>query len=616
LCLGQISWPALAQQNNAIAPERPGGSVFTRPYREVSVPAVRPGNSTRYPGLLKAGNLYLSLQDAIALALENNIDLELSRYSPLLAQWRLQRAQAGGFLPGVPSGAAQAGTVASGQGVTGSQTAAGVAGGSFGGRGGGGTNASIAQIGPVTQTLDPIVQHTTTYSHRNTPQPNLVQSQTNVLTSDTFGTNSSVQQGFLSGGSVTLGYRTNYLEENSPTNVLNPSTAVTLSLQFQHNLLRGFGVAVNARTITVARMSLETTDLNFRNQVIGVVTQTVNNYYSLAAAQADVRAKQLALEVAETLRNNVRRQVELGTMAPPELTRSEAQVATSRLALVNAEATVEQQELRLKSLLSRNGIAEPQLAAARIIPTDRLTLPASDDLDSTEAMVAEALAKRPDLGAARANLKANEVSALGTRNNVLPTLVTFGALTTAGLAGTPGQGPSRPDPYFVGGTGTATAQAFRRNFPTDRIGVFYQGALRNRAAQADYAIDQLQNRQNEISTEKRMTQVQVDVLNGVVALRQARARYEAALKNVELQEALLRSEQRKFELGAATPAEVIQQQRDLATAQSNQLSALVSYTNAKVALERTLGRTLETYGVSIDEARTGTVARTSVSPAP
>ena len=599
-------------QAASIEPQRSSASVLVRPYLAAEVPPSRQTNSSRLADLHRAGNLYLTAQDAIALALENNVDIEVARYTPILAEWRLERSKAGGLLPGVPSSAGQVGSVAIGQGVTGSQAAAGVATGRGGGRGEG-TNASIAQIGPVTQNLDPSVQQVSTFSHTSTPQPNAVQSLTYNLVADTRVYSTSIQQGFLTGGSVTLSLRNNYLNENSPTNILDPSNAANLSLSFQHSLLRGFGIAVNSRTITVSKMNLNTTDLNFRTRVIGVVNQVLNSYFGLAAAHEDVKAKMLAAEVAQTLCDNTKKQVEYGAMAPTEIIRAETLVASSRLALVNAQTSLEQQELRLKSILSRTGTSDPLLASARILPLDRITMPEKDDLPPVEQLVQQALANRSDLAAAKAGLEASRVSALGTKNGVLPNLVVFGAESHAGLAGTP-RAVGGPDPYFIGGVGTAMAQAMRRNFPTDRIGAYFQAPLQNRQAQADHAIDQLQVRQTELSTQKSLNQVDVQIRNAIVALQQARARYDAAVKNRTLQQELLNGEQKKYTLGASTPANVIQQQRDLNTAQSAEVAALVAYSNARVGLDQALGRTLEANHVSIAEAQAGAVSRRSSLP--
>ena len=608
--------PALAQQAS-IDPVRPKNSVIVRPYIAADVPPIREGNSTRVEQLIRAGSLYLTAQDAVALALENNIDLEVARYNPLLAEWRLQRAEAGGFLPGVPSVASQAGSVAAGQGVSGSQSAAGVRGGSFGSGGGQTANATISQIGPVTQNLDPAVQFTSAFAHTSTPQANTTQSAITNLISNTRVYNTTYQQGFISGGNANVGFRSNYLNENSPSNVLNPSTATNFSIAAQHNLLRGFGKAVNARTITVSRMNLTTTDLNFRNQVIALVTQVLNLYYSLATSYDGLKTKRTSAEVAETFYGNVKRQIEVGAVAPPELITAENQMITSRSAVVDAEATLQQQEIRLKNMISRRGTADPVLAPVRIIPVDRIAIPDSDNLPAMSEMVKLALANRADLAAQKANEQAQLVNALGTRNGVLPNLQVFGAVTSAGLAGTPQVlgGSGAPDPAFIGGFGKASGQTFRYEYPTERIGAFYQGQFRNRQATADQAIDELSIRQTQLSNAKSQSQVEVDVMNAIVAMQQARARYQAAVKNRELRDGLHQAEARKFELGASTPFEVIRQQRDLVTAQNDELNAMISYGTAKISLDQILGRTLEANNIAITEASDGVVGRASVLPA-
>jgi len=598
--------PALAQ-NASIEPIRPVAFVLQRPYMAVEVPPARLADSQRLGGLLKAGKLYLTADDAVALALENNIDIEVSRYSPISAIWRLTRAEAGGALPGVPSGSQQASSVASGQGVLGSQQAAGVGGGGGGAGGGGnGGNASISQVGPVTQNLDPTIKGSVGFSHRSVPQPNNVQSATPVLVQDSRFYNASIQQGFLTGGTATITYNQNYLKENSPTNVLNPSVAPRLQLSFQQNLLRGFGVAVNARNITVAKNNLKTTDLNFRTQVIATVVRTLNAYYALVASHEDLKSKQAAYDAAAQLLKDSKRQVEIGTMAGADLIKIEAQVATAQLNFVNTDTNLQQQELTLKSLLSRTGISDPLLAVARIVPLDRIVMPDKDEFPALGSMVETALANRADLAAQRANIVNSELSTLGTRNGIRPTVVAFGNATNAGLAGTGVQVPGQAaNPYFVGGLGTALGQVFRRNFPSQSIGIFAQAPIGNRQAQSDLAIDQLQLRQTELSVAKDVKQIQVDVLNAVVSLQQARARYESAVKNRSLAEQLLKAEQRKFTLGASTPYEVIQQQRDLTTAQSNEVATLVAHSNARIRLDQTLGTILETNHISVADVLKG-----------
>jgi outer membrane protein len=603
---------ALQAQDTSIEPVHPMKPAIVRPYLAPQSPPVRMNNSGRLSDLIRAGTLYLTAQDAIALALEDNIDLESARYNPLIAAWNLERSQAGGALPGVPSAAGQAGSVASGQGVAGSQAAAGVGGGGGGGAGGGGGNATISQIGPIAQTLDPSIQESSVFSHITTPEPNATQSITSVLVDATHVHNLSLQEGFLTGGSVTLSFSDHYLKENAATDVFNPTSAPSLGISVQQNLLRGFGIGVNQRTINVNKINLQTSDLTFKTQVIGTVASVLIQYYGLAADYEDLRAKQSALDTAQRFFENTRRQEELGALSQLDVTTAQSQVASSQNDLVVSETALRQDELQLKNVLSRTGAMDPALAAARIVTLDRITVPDTDDPTPLDDLVQRALANRADLALQQANITTAEISALGTKNGVLPSLTAFGGESQAGLAG---RAPGNSNLPLVGGFGTAMAQVLRRDFPTERIGVFFQAPIFNRQAEADYGIDQLQLRQTQLSARKSINQVIVDVSNGVIAVRQARVRHEAAVKNRELQQQLLDAEQRKFLLGASTPYNVTQQQRDLAAAAATEVSSLASYMAARMSLDQTLGITLEANHVSIDEAKIGKVGRASSLPA-
>jgi outer membrane protein len=610
-CLCSLS--LLSAQEASIEPIRPSAPIIRRPYLAPQVPPVRLDNSLRLRDLIRGGTLYLTVQDAIALALENNIDIEVARYGPILSAWQLERSEAGGALPGVPSSASQAGSVASGQGVAGSQAAAGVSGGGAGGGGGGGGNATISQVGPVTQTLDPAFQETSVFSHTTTPESNTVQSVLSILQSNTRVYSGSMQEGFLSGGSVNVSYSDHYLRENAPTDILNPSSSVSLAVSFQHNLLRGFGTAVGGRTIAVSKINLETSELTFRTQVIGTVVNVLNLYYGLVADYEDVKAKTSTLETARDFYQNNKRMEELGAVSPYDVDTAQGQVSSTQADLIVSQTNLRQQEVQLKNVLSRTGALDPVLVNVRVMPLDKIEVPATDDLPPLQDLVQKALAQRSDIAATKANVTTAEISALGTRNGVLPSLQVIGGESQAGLSGT--RASSFANSYFVGGIGTALGEAFRRNFPTERIGAFLQAPIGNRQAQADFGIEQLQLRQTQLTTQKTLNQVAVDVSNNIVALGQARVRYQAAVQNRILQEQLLDAERKKFALGASTPYNVILQQRDLATAHSTETAAMVAYSNARIALDQALGATLETNRISIDDARSGKVQRESSLPA-
>jgi outer membrane protein len=611
-----LSCACVWAQSISIDPVKPTGPILWRPYLTPDVPPARTGNSQRLQDLIRAGTLYLTVQDAIALVLENNIDIEVARYSPIMAAWNLERAQAGGALPGVPSGAAQAGTVASGQGVAGSEAAAGVT------STGGSTatnktsNATVSQVGPVAQTLDPSITGSAIFSHTSVPQFNNTLSLTDVLISATHVYNASLQQGFLSGGSATLSFNEHYLSENAPSDILNPTVAPGISLSFQQNLLRGFGVAVNARSITARKIGVAQSELNFKAQVINSVVQTLNVYYNLSASYEDVKAKKSAVELSQTLFSDNQKQVQLGSLAPLDITTAESQLGASQRDLVVSETTLQQQEVQLKNLISRNGSVDPTLRNVRIVPLDKIVMPEKDDLPPVQAMIQEAMANRADLAAEKMNEQVAQVNALGTKNGLLPTLVPFVSLSDAGLAGTRKtvlfQGiPITADPYFAGGLGNALGQVFRHNFPTNVGGFFFQVPLENRQAQADYGIDQLTLRQTQLTIQRDINQVQVDLMNAVVALQQARARYEASVRNRILSKQLLDSEQKKFALGASTPYNVTQTQRDLSIAQSSELGSLVTWNNARISIDQILGTTLATNHITLSEAQSGKVARAS-----
>jgi outer membrane protein len=619
LCL-VCSLALLGAQEPTVEPVRPSAFVAVRPYLPPSIPPVRLENSGRLGSLVRSGMLYLTVQDAIALALENSIDIEVARYNPILAEWQLERSRAGGALPGVPSSASQAGNVANGQGVVGSQAAAGVNTGGNGGNGPSATNATIAQIGPIAQTLDPIIQESTVFSHQTAPQSDTVQSVLPVLISNTRNSSFSYQQGFLIGGNVSVTYRDSYLNENAPTDVLNPSSAPSLTFTYQQNLLRGFGVAVNARTIRVSQLNVKASAFNFKTQVSNTVNQVLNLYYALSAGYEDIKAKSNAVEVAQRFYDNSKLQEQAGTLARLDVVTAESQFATAQYDLVNSQTTLRQQEVQLKNLLSRRGLADPVLASVEIVPLDRIAVPENDENPPLKDLLQTAMANRSDLAAERLGITSSEISALGTRNGILPLLVAIASESTAGLSGTPqisvsSFGVQTSNPYFNGGIGTALGQVLRRNFPTNRVVGYFQTPLRNDQAQADYAIDQLQLRQSQVQLSKDLNQVAVDVSNYLVAMRQARGRYRAAAQTRILEQQLLDAEQKKLAGGASTPFNVVQQQRDLVAAQSAEIAALVDFSNARVALDQTLGVTLEKNHVSIDDAQAGRVQRVSSIPA-
>jgi len=601
--------------DSAVVVERPTAPMLVRPWMATTVPSSRTTNSARLHSLIRAGKLYLTVQDAIALAIENNLDLEVDRYGPTVAEWGIERAEAGGVLRGVTSGNSQVGQTASGQGVSGSQRSAGVSsgGGSVSSGGGG---ATVSQIGPVTANLDPVLRNTTLFSHQTSPQVNAVQSQTDALVDNSRIYNTSLQQGFLTGGFITLTASDSYLKENALSNVLNPSVAPSVQVYIQHSLMRGFGRAVNSRFISVAKNNAKAADLTFRSQLLNLVANILDLYWDLVSDQADVKAKQQALEISQKSLNDTKQQIGLGVLARVEVYRVESELATRQRELIISRATVRQQENLLKSAVSRDGEVDPLLDAAEIMPLDSISVPDSDNLPPLRDLVTRALAKRPDLAVTKLNLESSEISALGTSNGILPNVQVAVSTSNSGLAGkaNPASG-LEPSPGFVGGLGTALGQIFRRDYASESGGGQIAVSIHNRVAQGDYGIDQLQLRQEQLAAHREQNELVVEISNQMVGMRQARARYSAAVDTRKLQEELLEKEQQKFKLGGSTLNDLIGAQRALADAQSAEVATLAAYSRARVALDQVLGETLEANHVSVGEALKGSVARVSTLPA-
>jgi outer membrane protein TolC len=596
----------LVAQQEQIAIQPPPGPLLVRWYRAPDVPPIRVANSGRLAAAMRAGKLYLTLNDAISLAIENNLGLEVNRYGPLLSEWSLKRAEAGGPVRGVPNASAQVSSVNNGVGVNGSTASAGLS-NNNGGNGGGTTGgASIQQIGQVTPNLDPILQNATTFSHLTEPQANTVLSQTNALVQNQRTYYTTYQQGLLTGGYIQIRDYGQYLHENSPSDALNPAYGPHADLYLRHNLMRGFGAKLNGRSIRIAKLDIQGSTERFRSQVIDLVASVSNLYWNLVSAGNTVKARQAAVDIARKFAEDTQARIRIGSLARIELPRAEAELANRQQDLLIAQSTLAQLENRFKEMFTRS--EDPAIDAAQIVPLDQTQVPATDDLPPVPELVASAMKKRPDAMLTKIRDQEAELGAIGTENPLLPNLVLTAQTFNRGIAGTPQASGGKANQYFVGGNATALGQIFRRNFPNETAQISISAPLGNRQAQGDYGIDQLQLRQSAVQGKRDTNQIAVDISNQVIALRQARSRHTIAAESRKLQEELLKAEQEKFAFGKTTITGLITAQRGLVTAQTAEISALAIYAHARVSLDQVLGETLETNHVSLSEALDGHIA--------
>jgi outer membrane protein len=258
---------------------------------------------------------------------------------------------------------------------------------------------------------------------------------------------------------------------------------------------------------------------------------------------------------------------------------------------------------------------DPALDAAEIIPLDRIEIPPTDDLPPLRQLVTSAMFNRPDVAVSKFRDQTSEISLAGTENPLLPSLQVTGQTFNRGVAGTPqASSGGTPNPYFVGGYGTALGQVLRRNFPNYNGSVSFSVPLGNRTAQGDYGIDQLQFRQSQVTSQRDINAIVVDISARMSAVRQARARHSAAVNTRTLQEQLLEADREKFSSGIATFTDIINDQRALVVAQISEVNALSAYAHARVSLDQTLGETLERNHVTMEEGLSGRVSRESKVP--
>ncbi len=604
-------------------------SALIRPYEAERVPAVNFQNSSRIFDLIRAGQLYLSLADAIALALENNLDIELERYLPQIAQTDIQRAKGGGLLrglsllvneppPGIggPNGPLLTTLTASSTPsapvntnfsdvalITQQQNDLAV------------TGALPLSPGPAIPQYDPTVSGLINWAHESTPEYNpLLTGSSNWLLTNNVNGNIGWTQGFSTGAQVSMTFDNTRLTSNAARYTYNPILNSSLAFTVTQPLLRGFGIELNRRYIHIAKNNTKIAGLVFRQQAIDTVAGIARLYTDLVSLNEDVKVKRESMRLAERLYEDNKNKVDQGSLAPIELTRAQAQVAATRQALISAEGLVEQQELIVKTAITRAGLANPAIRAARIIATDTLADPGTEPARPVEDLIAEALRNRPDLAQGGIQVQNSQIALKGSLNALRPELDVVGTVQNGGISGdinpvgaaqTPGAA------LYPGGYGTALGQIFKNNFPTYAVGLQLNLPVRNRVAQADAVRDELQVRQTQIRRQQLEDQVRLEVADAYVAVQQARASYDAAVQSRILQEQSVEVEQLTFDVGVATNYLVIQYQTYLAQARSTEVAAKGAYAKAKVALDRATASTLEVNRVSVDEARDGRVSRPS-----
>jgi outer membrane protein TolC len=601
---------AWAQQQADYTKASPMFPNVLAPYQARQVPPLNFSNSQRLQGLVKDGKLMLSLNDAIATALENNLDLVIARYNLPIADTDILRTKSGaasrglnaGIVSGTPGGTTLS-VGASGGGAGGTTTGAGGA-----GTGTNGLVNSTLGTGPPIDSFDPVLTGSLGVQHATTPQTNLLFSGVPSLIQTNGTANFGYAQGFPTGTLLSITFDNSRATTNSTRSLLVPQLNSNYLLQFRQHLLQGLSWQSNRRFIIQARNNREITDVAFRQQIIFTVTQIENMYWDLVNAYESLKASQRALQLANQLLTDNQKQVQIGTLAPIEVVNAQAQVASSNQNVIIAQTNLQLQQLLMKNAIEKNE-NDPVLAAADVVPTDRMQLPETEAITPLQDLIAEAMQRRPELAESRIDLSTRQMSMKAVRNAMLPSLDLVANWGGNGLAGAlnPGFQNFGVGQITAANTGYFDALSSLNDNPTYFVGFNLNIPIRNRSAQADQVRSVLEYRQAEARLQQLQNQISIDVRNAQFSLQQNRARVDAAGKNRDYAEQSLDAERKKYALGASTTYNVLTQLNNLSTAESNLVTAMAAYEQSRVAMDQVTGRTLEALAIDIGDAETGNV---------
>jgi outer membrane protein len=600
------------------------------PYTSRDVPRPNLTNSPMTDKLFRNGSIYLSINDAVAMGIENNLDITLQRYNLSIADTDILLTSSGNptrgvnasVVQGTPGGAigqtSSGGTGSTATGATGTG-----AGGTQIGAGGAGAGAlgivsSTLGAGPPIDNFDPAVTGTLQGERAILPQTSTIFTGTTSLSQNTNTYNFGYTQGFSTGTLLSATFNNSYITTNSIFALVTPQLTPAFRFQLRQHLLQGFGFDPNLRYIRIARNNREITDVVFRQQIITTVSQIENIYWDLVTAYEAVQVNQRALELANKVLSDDQEQVKIGTMAPITLAQAESGVASAKQNLILAQTNLQLEQLLMKNAITKN-MQDPLLAEAPVIPTDTLKPDEQYEVRPINELVQQALQGRPEISSARINLTNLEISRKSIKNSLLPTLDAFAFYGASGLGGP--QNPLVPTcPQTIQGEcyqpgliptnyNTAFSNLFNSSAPDKGVGLNLNIPLRNRAAQANQVRSDLEYRQAQVALQQTENLITLQVRQAQFAMQQNYAALQAAIAARDFARESLTAEQKKFTYGASTPTLVLQASSNLTTAESNVLNAAANYEKSKVNLDFTTSETLTKMGIDIADAESGKVKK-------
>jgi outer membrane protein len=591
-------------------------------------------NTARIDQFMHDGKLYLSLNDAIALALENNLDIAIARYNLNIADTDVLRAKAGASILGVNAGVVL-NTPGGGIGGIGATSGASTGGTSLGAGGiGAGTNGLVSStlgLGPNINSFDPVLTGTLQEDHFSQQTTSIFQGVLpgTSLVQNTGTVNFAYNQAFQWGTNLTVGFNNTRQTTNSFFSSVSPALNSSFKATFSQHLLQGFGFAANTRFIRIAKNNRELTDVAFRLQIIDSVDQIENIYWDLVYAYENARVQNESLAFAQKTLSDTKKQVEIGSLAPIETVRAQSTVAQDQQLVTAAQTNLQLEQLLMKNALTRT-LKDPALATADVIPTSTMDVPPQEPVVPTEDLINEALRHRAELVESRIDLNSRELSNKAVRSALLPTLDLFAYYGGAGVGGdqnpinvcsnpqteiqmefgcASNTVPNEPPIFPTTSIGNTLNQLVNSTSPDKGVGLQLNIPLRNRAAQAVQIRSELEYRQAQMRLQQIENQVGIEIRNAQYAVQQNRASVDSAQAAVELARQSLDAEQKKYQFGTSTTTLVLQYQSQLATSESGLVNATVAYEKSRIELDRATGTLLDHHGISVDDAAKGQVTR-------
>lgn len=596
------------------------------PYSKRDVPPPNFANTSRIDQIMRDGKMYLSMNDAIALALENNLDIAIARYNLPIADTDVLLSKAGSATRGVNSGVVQNTPGGGGAGSIGSASNASGAGGTTSGSGGagsgtGGLVTSTAGVGSPIGSYDPIVTGTSQVERAIQLSPTAFFYGVPFFQSNTTSANFAYNQSWHTGTTANLSFNNNRTTTN--LGAYSPEIDSSFRLTLSQHLLQGWGFLPNERFIRIAKNDKKITDSAFRQQVRETVSQIQNIYWDLVAAYEDVKVKQRALEFASRTFSDNQKQVQIGTLAPIEVVHAQSTVSTAQQDLIVSQTNLQLEQLLMKNAITRN-LGDPILAAAEVIPTDTMRVDDTDQLPAVDQLIKTAQDSSPEIEQAKLDLTNRDITNRSAKNALLPTLDAYAFYGASALKGVPitpffpctGGNVGVPPfcPPAVTGYDNALGSLVNSSAPDKGAGIQLTIPIRNRAAQANQVRSELEYRQAQMRLQQLYNTVNIQVRNAAFAVQQDVARVKAAQATREYASQSLDAEQKKYALGASTSTLVLQNQSAFETAENTLVAALTAYEKHKVELDRVTSMSLEKNHIDLGDSVKGVVNATPQVP--